>query len=296
MSITFISTPRNNEYTVPAGAIIMMPSQSNPTGFTRFTAMDTYYLSAGDATSATVIRMTSEDNIHSHSVSAVVGKAGSHTHTATGTSSACSSGERIWSIGYNLTLSTSSHTHVASIVSDTGTSSHNHSLKSTVTSGAHWLPRFRTLVAYKSNSNASKLPNGAILMWWGTDAGTLPSKFKVCHGQDGTPDMRVYYISFYPSQITGGDLNPHSHTAGELASGGAHTHTVSGNTSTSGTFTMQTQLGTNESGASAHANSISYVTSSEGAHTHDGITVGNSTAPVEWLPTLAVNFIQYQEA
>ena len=64
MSITFIAK-LGGKYTVPEGAIILMPTESNPVGFARFSSMDSYCLAAADSTDATVVGL----NPHTHPVS-----------------------------------------------------------------------------------------------------------------------------------------------------------------------------------------------------------------------------------
>jgi hypothetical protein len=80
------------------------------------------------------------------------------------------------------------------------------------------------------------VPDGAILMWSGSIA-AIPASFKLCDGNNGTPDLRDRFIvgagSTYAPLATGGSANSVvvTHTHGM----GAHTHPVNdpGHTHTS---------------------------------------------------------------
>ena len=292
MSITFIAK-LGGKYTVPEGAIILMPTESNPVGFARFSSMDSYCLAAADSTDATVVGL----NPHTHPVSiSSIGAAGAHTHIASGTSGACNASNKVFNYGASMAFATSNHTHVVSITTSEGSSSHQHALSSSISGAKTWQPPFRGLVAYKANTSSSVLPNNAIMMWWGTDSGTLPNKFKICNGANGTPNMKKTYLTFYGSQVTGGDWNSHNHTAGALASGGSHTHAVSGNSAAGGVTTVNTDWITPFAGIGSHSHGVNYTTSAAGAHTHADATIGESPAPIDFTPALAVFFVQYQEA
>jgi hypothetical protein len=71
----------------------------------------------------------------------------------------------------------------------------------------------------------SAMPIGSILMWSGS-VDTVPEKFHLCNGEEGTPDLRDRFIvgagSDYEVGATGGsastDLPSHTHTVTSRAS------------------------------------------------------------------------------
>ena len=92
------------------------------------------------------------------------------------------------------------------------------------------------------------VPSGVIAMWSGTNA-NIPSGWYLCDGNNSTPDLTDRFIigraAATNTNSTGGsntvtlaeaNLPSHTHDSGNLAaaSGGAHSHSFSGNTSNTG--------------------------------------------------------------
>lgn len=92
------------------------------------------------------------------------------------------------------------------------------------------------------------IPSGAIMMWNGTNA-NIPSGFVLCDGTNGTPDLTDRFIlgrsgssnsgsSGGSNTVTLATNNLPSHTHGDgnyvTSNTGAHSHSLSGNTSNTG--------------------------------------------------------------
>ena len=166
------------------------------------------------------------------------------------------------------------------------------------TSGSH--------AANKSYVDSVGFPIGGIIMWSGLIT-NIPTRWALCNGQNGTPDLRDRFIigagSTYSVNATGGSLNAsltasssgaHMHTSQTGSTAllvdqiPSHTHTIidtsapSPNSDTIGSFDTDTY--TNQTGGSyvtttatgggqGHVHSIS----SDGAHTHS--ITGTVTPP-----------------
>lgn len=127
------------------------------------------------------------------------------------------------------------------------------------------------------------IPSGFIGIWSGS-AAAIPSGWLLCNGTSGTPDLRDRFVvgagSTYAVGDTGGQntitaVPAHSHAVGTLvnATTGAHTHTVSGNTSNTGAHTHTVSGNTSNTGAHTHSGT----TANAGDHAHNGSTstIGN---------------------
>lgn len=289
MGVTFISNTGGGTYTVPEGTIIMMPTKTtpDPDGFTYYSAINDYYIvpvsSGSGATGG------SETHTHTQTLSAITA-AGAHTHTSTGTSGGCSSSEDYHNYGTSVSVASSNHTHSWSI--QTGSAgSHTHALSGTASGSALTNPAFRSLVGYVANAGGASLPDEAIIMWYG---GTPPDKFKLCDGTHSPVDMRNYFLKLSSTSGSGGSDSAHTHTVGELASSGAHEHSVAGSVNGSGTISTNGQDPENEHGVGSHGNSIpSFDTTStiNADHTH---TSFNSNSGTNDCPCVYLYFIQYQ--
>jgi len=128
------------------------------------------------------------------------------------------------------------------------------------------------------------IPSGLIAMWSGTNA-NIPSGWVLCDGNNSTPDLTDRFIigrgASTNTNSTGGsntvtlaeaNLPSHTHDSGNLsaASGGAHSHSFSGNTSNTG----------------AHSHNGS--TSNVGNHSHS-MTSHNNNYPNSSGTTLSMN-------
>lgn len=131
---------------------------------------------------------------------------------------------------------------------------------------------------------------GTIIMW-STATATIPSGWSVCDGNNGTPDLRTYFV--YGAGVDGdigtsGGSTTHSHTSPDTNSGGAsHTHTYSG---TSGTQNATAKALTSASTiAGSHTHSFSGTTGSGGsAHTH---TVASTSSVDHNPPFIRLHYI-----
>ena len=287
MPVIFISNTASGKYTVPSGAVILMNTATVPDGFTAYTALNGYYVAAYTSTGS-----TGGNASHSHTQTlSAISTAGSHEHGISASWGATSNTEYVKDYGTARTIAAKSHTH-SSISTNYSDSSggHVHVLSGAATATAVNEPMYRQLCAFTSNSDASEMPVGGITMWYG---GTPPTKFKVCDGSNGTPDMRGYFLKINNSIDSGGSNAAHSHSAGGLSSSGSHVHSYNQKSSVSGTETLYGQTGGGTKGASnSHSHDISFnmLNSAETAHTHLAITSGTS---VSTPPSTEVYFIQY---
>lgn len=181
------------------------------------------------------------------------------------------------------------------------------------------------------------LPRGIITMWSGA-INAIPDGWLLCDGTNGTPDLRNRFVigagGAFAVAATGGansvtlaeaNLPAHSHGVGSLAiaSGGGHSHTFSGTTSTNGDHThnagsrssgtlsggtdgtrfsrgFQNQTTDADSAAfirnsGSHNHTFSGTTSTDGAHSHtlSGSTgsIGSGTAFSILNPYFALAYI-----
>ena len=150
---------------------------------------------------------------------------------------------------------------------------------------------------------------GMIMLWSGS-VGTIPDKWALCDGTNGTPNLQDRFVvgagdTYNPDDtggantetltvanlpvhshpITGslGSAGSHSHAGSSAASGGSHRHTYTFGTTTrdggggpqvrtvSGSNTAQTQ-----SGGSSHSHSLNITP--DGSHTHStgSLAAGNT--------------------
>jgi len=90
-----------------------------------------------------------------------------------------------------------------------------------------------TLAANTSSSYGSPMPNGTVVMWSGA-ADAIPGGWRLCNGQNGTPDLRSRFVVGAGGEYTAGqsgEPDQHNHkiampgTALTTNAGGAHSHT-----------------------------------------------------------------------
>ena len=129
-----------------------------------------------------------------------------------------------------------------------------------------------TLTATSFSGDGSALtgiegvPTGVIAMWSGTNA-NIPSGWALCDGTNSTPDLTDRFILGRASgsntnntggantvSLATGNLPAHTHSSGNIAtdSAGAHTHTLSGNTSNAGSHSHSGS--TSNTGGHSHNN------------------------------------------
>lgn len=128
-----------------------------------------------------------------------------------------------------------------------------------------------------SGDGGDGVPSGCILMWSGA-ADTIPDGWRLCDGDNNTPDLRDRFIVGAGGKYTQGDkggadsvvlttgeMPSHTHgfSSGTAASNGAHTHNVSGTIST----------------VADHTHTITTtIPSSGGAHSHAKVPSGGTVS------------------
>ena len=149
--------------------------------------------------------------------------------------------------------------------------------------------RIVALEAAPGITEATNVPIGGIIMWSGSIA-SIPAHWALCDGTSGTPDLTDRFVvgagSSYAVDDTGG-VTSHSHSGGSTSTGGSHTHSISGNTSTNST-TNSAQSGVIDVAADGHYHSYSGTSSSSGSHSH---TTGDSGSASNLPPYYALAFI-----
>eukprot|EP01084_Bolivina_argentea_P041010 75678_1 len=129
----------------------------------------------------------------------------------------------------------------------------------------------------------SMLPNGIILLWYGSIS-TIPPGWNLCNGSNGTPDLRDKFVigggNTYRIDDTGGsfditltnnDIPKHTHnlSPSNVASSIQNSHNHA-----RGTFSLSTQsahthtFSTISDGAGSHLHSFSVTTTNEPNHRH----------------------------
>lgn len=182
---------------------------------------------------------------HSHSTGSAgshghtVGSAGDHDHGGSGLSSetwhhshnrGVSMGSD-YSIAYQTSHTTPSHTHSISI-SSAGSHS-GHSIGSDGSHSDHSIASRNNLPGYIDAlfikcSGAATIPQNGIVMWAGEES-EIPPDYTLCDGGEGRPDYRNKFIRGAPSgQEPGGSGGSLSHDHDTSGYGGLHEHSVSG--------------------------------------------------------------------
>ena len=90
-----------------------------------------------------------------------------------------------------------------------------------------------TTAKLDSSIAGALVPIGGIIMWSGSVA-TIPSSWRLCNGQNGTPNLQDRFVvgagSGYAVGATGGSANAtlvsHSHTATSTVTDLGHSHTL----------------------------------------------------------------------
>lgn len=121
--------------------------------------------------------------------------------------------------------------------------------------------------------SATNAPIGGIILWSGSVA-SIPAGWHLCDG--GTyggivsPDLRDNFVigagSTYAVDATGGTAS-HAHATVQTASGGSHTHSLSGTTGSPSSTSTALSGGTSVA-SSGHTHTFGGTTGSGGSHTH----------------------------
>ncbi|PWB38669.1 MAG: hypothetical protein C3F02_03080 [Parcubacteria group bacterium] len=223
-TIPVASTPAA---TVPSGVIVAWPSTNIniPSGWTRVTDLDAYYL---EGTTANPSAVAGGNTTHTHT-SATHTHTIAHTHTGT-TGAASGTYDTAEGIGgaanahtQTITTANASGSNVAASA-DLGAISND--------------PPYTEVIWIQSNGTAAGVPNGA---WALFDSDTLPASWS---RQSGNRFLKGAAASGNGGG-TGGSANDHSHTDnGHTHTESAHTHTgTTGSASVGGSLISSTVAG-----------------------------------------------------
>lgn len=223
----------------------------------------------------------SHDITHNHT-------ANTHTHGAANSLDAQDGDRHDGQVGANTVWQ--DHVHSVSLSAATQALNQNADTLVTVETVE---PAYKKLMALYNAAGISKpLVLGMIGMWIGT-LGTTPSGWKLCDGNNGTPDMRDKFLKISTNtgdiNVTGGsNTHPHAAQAHGHTGNGSHDHTVPTQSHTSQTATVGS--GTSPADpASTHASSTSAATT---ANYDNANTTGDSSD--NQPPFLTVAYIQYK--
>lgn len=179
------------------------------------------------------------------------------------------------------------HTHTVTGNTGTGAPTYQTVVASTTSNGDVAPPWFK-LLPIENTSGAGKTTVGVIGMWTGTLA-TVPNRWKICDGNNGTPNvLDKYVLGAANSGEVGntGGATTHTHTTGanHVHAMNTHSHTMPANTDT------YVGVNTNFSGAASrsfvnsHSHSIGGSTNTDGSGNSGGTaaaaTANSSNDPV----------------
>ena len=201
---------------------------------------------------------------------------GTGTYTSSGTTLTRTPTESSESDNSAITLSGTATVSVTAIDDDYNRLQFGGSDKVVATSTGATVTGTITATSFSGDGSAltgiEGVPSGVIAMWSGTNA-NIPTGWALCDGNNSTPDLTDRFIlgraAATNTNSTGGantvtlaegNLPAHTHDAGNFATStaGAHTHTLSGNTS--------------DAGSHAHSGSTSNV----GNHAHSTLGYRNN--------------------
>ena len=193
---------------------------------------------------------------------------GTGTYTSSGTTLTRTPTESSESDNSAITLSGTATVSVTAIDDDYNRLQHGGSDKIVATSTGATVTGTLTATSFSGDGSAltgiEGVPSGVIAMWSGTNA-NIPSGWALCDGTNSTPDLTDRFVlgraAASNTNSTGGantvtlaegNLPAHTHDSGNFAadSAGAHTHTLSGNTSNTGSHSHNGY--TSNSGNHAH--------------------------------------------
>lgn len=243
---------------------------------------------------------------------------GTGTYTSSGTTLTRTPTETSESDNSAITLSGTATVSVTAIDEDYNRLQHGGSDKVVATSTGATVTGTLTATSFSGDGSAltgiEGVPTGVIAMWSGTNS-NIPSGWALCDGTNSTPDLTDRFIlgraSGSNTNNTGGantvtlatgNLPAHTHSSGNIAtdSAGAHTHTLSGNTSSAGAHNHNGN--TSNTGSHSHyvgrswgstdrrpiptayfgGSNSNYNTGSGGSHSHN-LSISNTGAHTHTL-------------
>lgn len=248
---------------VPANALGIMPDIA-PTGWTDYANATGRHLKGAAAAGNGGATAGSAIASHTHSIGAHTHTGTSHTHTG-GNTGAFASNATL-TAGANPALNATSHTHPITIASaSTAALDSGGSGSSNATSPDD--PIYRNVRVKQNTSGAPNLPVGLICAWRGPLA-AIPDDWQLCDGTNSTPSLIARYPRGATSSIgvTGGSLNPHSHTSP------THTHTTTGH--------AHTETIGSAAATSSNVSTTNTVTAVRETHIHSASDTNSSTPTV----------------
>lgn len=118
------------------------------------------------------------------------------------------------------------------------------------------------------------IPIGIITAWYDTIE-NIPEKWSLCNGENGTPDLRGYFVLHAGGDTgigqTGGSNSTHTHPTPSLSSGGGnHTHSATVGTGSADSGVGLDSAGTSSAASKSHSHNDASVELGNGnnAHTH----------------------------
>ena len=133
-----------------------------------------------------------------------------------------------------------------------------------------------------------QLPIGSIILW---ADGTIPDGWKLCDGDNDTPDMRSRFARGATDSddlLDSGGAETHTHTNPNTGAIGNHTHTASNSTGANTSRAKSPEDGSSHPASGAHTHAISVTTGSDGGHSH---TVGDTVAANNMPPHIKLYYI-----
>ena len=277
---------------IPSGAWCYWDAAALPSGWSSPAAVRTKYLKGataganGGSTGGSSSAHTHAGVAHTH-----VFEAHDHSGGASGAASATFS----YTAGSDVTVATSTHTHVASFASTPSTTASGSATSASTGSTAGVVP-YQTLGIIQNDTGAAAFPVGVIGLWLGTLA-SIPASLLLCDGTGGTQDTRGRYVigadisaGSFTGIGTGSATTTHDHSDPAAHSHSAsHQHDVNLAAASSATGTVATGA------LYAHDGSLhSHASFSSGSV---GGTSGNGTETVDTATSdpqnITVAFVKY---
>ena len=133
-----------------------------------------------------------------------------------------------------------------------------------------------------------QLPIGSIILW---ADGTIPDGWKLCDGDNDTPDMRSRFARGATDSddlLDSGGAETHAHTNPNTGAIGNHTHTAANSTGPGSAQASTATGGSGHPASGAHTHAVNLTTGSDGGHSH---TVGDTVAANNMPPHIKLYYI-----